>query len=454
MKGKVHFIAIGGSVMHNLAITLKQLGYEVSGSDDKIYDPSRSRLEKYNLLPKDLGWFPELIDKEIDFIVLGMHAKKDNPELLKALDLDCKIYSYPELIFEFSKSKTRITIGGSHGKTTVSSMILHVLDFYDIKVDYLLGAQIEGFENMVHITDDNEFILIEGDEYLSSPIDNSPKFHKYNSNIAVITGIAWDHINVFPSFENYISQFEKFIETITDGGVLVFNELDKLVLYIVNKSEKTIRKIGYGKPNFEIVDGVTYVKTSEGDVPLKVFGDHNLSNLSAAKQICALMGVFDDEFFTAIASFKGASKRLETIYRDNNKIIIKDFAHSPSKLKATIDAVKNQFSNKNIIAVYELHTYSSFNQKFIKEYLNSMSSADKKIVYYDDEVLKKRSEFKINEKIIKDSFGSDDLIVISKKSVLEESILKINLHNSVLLMMSSGNFSSIDMLSVVKNNNL
>ena len=453
MKGKVHFIAIGGSVMHNLAITLKQLSYEVSGSDDKIYDPSRSRLEKYNLLPENLGWFPELIDKEIDFIVLGMHAKKDNPELLKALDLDCKIYSYPELIFEFSKSKTRITIGGSHGKTTVSSMILHVLDFYNVKVDYLLGAQIEGFENMVHITDDNEFILIEGDEYLSSPIDNSPKFHKYNSNIAVITGIAWDHINVFPSFENYISQFEKFIETITDGGVLVFNELDKLVLDLVNKSEKTIRKIGYGKPDFEIVDGVTYVKTSEGDVPLKVFGDHNLSNLSAAKQICALMGVFDDEFFAAIASFKGASKRLETIYRDNNKIIIKDFAHSPSKLKATIDAVKNQFSNKNIIAVYELHTYSSFNQKFIKEYFNSMSSADMKLIYYDDEVLKKRGEFEINEKIIKDSFGSDDLIVISKKSVLEESILKINLHNSVLLMMSSGNFSSIDMLSFVKNNN-
>ena len=453
MKGKVHFIAIGGSVMHNLAITLKQLSYEVSGSDDKIYDPSRSRLEKYNLLPENLGWFPELIDKEIDFIVLGMHAKKDNPELLKALDLDCKIYSYPELIFEFSKSKTRITIGGSHGKTTVSSMILHVLNFYNIKVDYLLGAQIEGFENMVHITNDNEFILIEGDEYLSSPIDNSPKFHKYNSNIAVITGIAWDHINVFPSFKNYISQFEKFIETITDGGVLVFNELDKLVLDLVNKSEKTIRKIGYGKPDFEIVDGVTYVKTSEGDVPLKVFGDHNLSNLSAAKQICALMGVFDDEFFAAIASFKGASKRLETIYRDNNKIIIKDFAHSPSKLKATIDAVKNQFSNKNIIALYELHTYSSFNQKFIKEYFNSMSSADMKLIYYDDEVLKKRGEFKINEKIIKDSFGSDDLIVISKKSVLEESILKINLHNSVLLMMSSGNFSSVDMLSLTKNNN-
>lgn len=452
MKGKIHFIAIGGSVMHNLAITLKQLGYEVSGSDDKIYDPSKSRLKKHNLLPKNLGWFPELIDKEVDFIVLGMHAKKDNPELLKALDLDCKIYSYPELIFEFSKSKTRITIGGSHGKTTVSSMILHVLNFYDIKVDYLLGAQIEGFENMVHISDDNDFILIEGDEYLSSPIDNTPKFHKYNSNIAVITGIAWDHINVFPTFENYVSQFEKFIETITDGGVLVFNELDKLVLDTVNKSDKTIRKIGYGKPDFEIVDEVTYIKTSEGNVPLKVFGDHNLSNLSAAKQICALMGVFDDEFFAAIASFKGASKRLETIYRDKNKIIIKDFAHSPSKLKATIDAVKNQFSNKNIIAVYELHTFSSFNQKFIKEYLNSMLSANMKIVYYDNEVLKKRGEFNINEKTIKDSFGGDDLIIISKKSVLEEIMLKINLDNSVLLMMSSGNFSSIDMISLTNNN--
>jgi UDP-N-acetylmuramate: L-alanyl-gamma-D-glutamyl-meso-diaminopimelate ligase len=452
MKGKIHFIAIGGSVMHNLAITLKQLGYEVSGSDDKIYDPSKSRLKKHNLLPKNLGWFPELIDKEIDFIVLGMHAKKDNPELLKALDLDCKIYSYPELIFEFSKSKTRITIGGSHGKTTVSSMILHVLNFYDIKVDYLLGAQIEGFENMVHISDDNDFILIEGDEYLSSPIDNTPKFHKYNSNIAVITGIAWDHINVFHTFENYVSQFEKFIETITDGGVLVFNELDKLVLDTVNKSDKTIRKIGYGKPDFEIVDEVTYIKTSEGNVPLKVFGDHNLSNLSAAKQICALMGVFDDEFFAAIASFKGASKRLETIYRDKNKIIIKDFAHSPSKLKATIDAVKNQFSNKNIIAAYELHTFSSFNQKFIKEYLNSMLSANMKIVYYDNEVLKKRGEFNINEKTIKDSFGSDDLIVISKKSVLEKIMLKINLDNSVLLMMSSGNFSSIDMISLTNNN--
>ena len=436
--------------MHNLAITLKQLGYEVSGSDDKIYDPSRSRLEKYNLLPKDLGWFPELIDKEIDFIVLGMHAKKDNPELLKALDLDCKIYSYPELIFEFSKSKTRITIGGSHGKTTVSSMILHVLDFYDIKVDYLLGAQIEGFENMVHITDDNEFILIEGDEYLSSPIDNSPKFHKYNSNIAVITGIAWDHINVFPSFENYISQFEKFIETITDGGVLVFNELDELVLDIVNKSEKTIRKIGYGKPNFEIVDGVTYVKTSEGDVPLKVFGDHNLSNLSAAKQICALMGVFDDEFFAAIASFKGASKRLETIYRDNNKIIIKDFAHSPSKLKATIDAVKNQFSNKNIIAVYELHTYSSLNKDFLGEYRNCFPEEGFNSVFVNDHTLQIKKMPPLSDEDIRSGFNNDNLTIVRTRQNLENLILDNIQPDTVLLFMSSGNFGEMNFNYLIK----
>jgi len=450
---RIHFIAIGGSAMHNLAIALKLKGYNVSGSDDMINDPSKSRLKKYHLLPEKEGWFAEKISKDIDAVVLGMHAKDDNPELLKAREIGLNIYSYPEFIFNQSKDKIRIVIGGSHGKTSITSLVLHVLRVQNIEADYMVGAQLDGFEVMVKLTDTSKYIVLEGDEYLSSALDLRPKFHLYKPHIALISGIAWDHINVFPTFENYVSQFEKFIETITDGGVLVFNELDELVLDIVNKSEKTIRKIGYGKPDFEIVGGVTYLKTSEGNIPLKVFGDHNLSNLSAAKQICALMGVFDDEFFAAIASFKGASKRLETIYRDNNKIIIKDFAHSPSKLKATIDAVKNQFSNKNIIAVYELHTYSSFNQKFIKEYLNSMSSADKKIVYYDDEVLKKRSEFKINEKIIKDSFGSDDLIVISKKSMLEQSISKINLYNTVLLMMSSGNFSSIDMLSVVKNNN-
>ncbi len=437
--------------MHNLAITLKKLGYEVSGSDDKIYDPSKSRLQKQNLLPKKIGWNPEIINTKIDFIVLGMHAKKDNPELLRALKLGCKIFSYPELIYEFSKSKTRIVIGGSHGKTTVTSMILHVLNFYNINVDYLLGAQIEGFENMVNITESNEFILIEGDEYLSSPIDNSPKFHKYNSNIALITGIAWDHINVFPSLKNYITQFEKFIETVSDGGVIVFNNNDDIVRDLVNNSTKPIRKIQYNQVDHEIIDGITYINTSEGNIPLKVYGNHNLSNLCAAKQICALLGVFDDEFYSAIANFKGASNRLETIFRDKNKIIIKDFAHSPSKLKATIDAVKNQFSNKNIIAVYELHTLSSFNNEFIKQYLNTMNNADIKIVYFDSEVLQKRSENNIDVDSIKNYFGSNDLTVVSNKSLLFNKILNQDFQNSVLLLMSSGNFSSMNIKSLIEN---
>jgi len=437
--------------MHNLAITLKKLGYEVSGSDDKIYDPSKSRLQKQNLLPKKIGWNPEIINTEIDFIVLGMHAKKDNPELLRALKLGCKIFSYPELIYEFSKSKTRIVIGGSHGKTTVTSMILHVLNFYNINVDYLLGAQIEGFENMVNITESNEFILIEGDEYLSSPIDNSPKFHKYNSNIALITGIAWDHINVFPSLENYITQFEKFIETVSDGGVIVFNNNDDIVRDLVNNSTKPIRKIQYNQVDHEIIDGITYINTSEGNIPLKVYGNHNLSNLCAAKQICALLGVFDDEFYSAIANFKGASNRLEIIFRDKNKIIIKDFAHSPSKLKATIDAVKNQFSNKNIIAVYELHTLSSFNSEFIKQYLSTMNNADIKIVYFDSEVLQKRSVNNIDLDSIKNYFGSNDLTVVSNKSLLFNKILNQDFQNSVLLLMSSGNFSSMNIKSLIEN---
>jgi UDP-N-acetylmuramate: L-alanyl-gamma-D-glutamyl-meso-diaminopimelate ligase len=380
-----------------------------------------------------------------------MHAKKDNPELLRALKLGCKIFSYPELIYEFSKSKTRIVIGGSHGKTTVTSMILHVLNFYNINVDYLLGAQIEGFENMVNITESNEFILIEGDEYLSSPIDNSPKFHKYNSNIALITGIAWDHINVFPSLENYITQFEKFIETVSDGGVIVFNNNDDIVRDLVNNSTKPIRKIQYNQVDHEIIDGITYINTSEGNIPLKVYGNHNLSNLCAAKQICALLGVFDDEFYSAIANFKGASNRLEIIFRDKNKIIIKDFAHSPSKLKATIDAVKNQFSNKNIIAVYELHTLSSFNSEFIKQYLSTMNNADIKIVYFDSEVLQKRSVNNIDVDSIKNYFGSNDLTVVSNKSLLFNKILNQDFQNSVLLLMSSGNFSSMNIKSLIEN---
>ena len=449
ITGRVHFIAIGGSVMHNLAIALKNSGCIVSGSDDKIYNPSRDRLVANDLLPEKEGWFPEKITNDIDYVILGMHAKKDNLELIKAQNIGCKIYSYPELIYEISKNKTRVVIGGSHGKTTVTSMILHVLNSHNNAIDYLLGASIEGFDNMVSISDSSDFILIEGDEYLSSPIDLTPKFHKYKANIAVITGIAWDHINVFPNFENYILQFEKFIESIVDGGVLVYNEEDDILKKLVLESTKPIRKIAYSKCNHFNIDGITYLESDEGEIPIKIFGKHNLSNLGAAQKICSLLGIFENDFFNSISEFKGASKRLELIYRDNYKSIFKDFAHSPSKLHASLNAVKNQFSNKQIIALYELHTFSSFHSEFIKEYNGCMDSADIKVVYYDIEVLQKRSKTIISRELIQNSFNDNEIIVLNNKKDLSDFIRDINSKNYVLLLMSSGSFSSVDFLSLI-----
>lgn len=449
ISGKVHIIAIGGSVMHNLAIALKNSGCIVSGSDDKIYNPSRDRLISHNLIPEKEGWFPEKITKNIDYVILGMHAKKDNPELLKAQKIGCKIYSYPELIYEISKNKTRVVIGGSHGKTTVTSMILHVLNSHRKSIDYLLGASVEGFDNMVSISDSSDFILIEGDEYLSSPIDLTPKFHKYKANMAVITGIAWDHINVFPNFKNYVLQFEKFIESIVDGGVLVYNEEDDLLKKIVLESSKPIRKIGYNQCNHFIIDGMTYLESDEGEIPIKIFGKHNLSNLGAAQKICLLLGIFENDFFNSISEFKGASKRLELIYRDNSKSIFKDFAHSPSKLRASLNAVKNQFSNKQIIAIYELHTFSSFHTEFIKEYNGCMDGADIKVVYYDFEVLQKRSKTSISKELIHNSFNDNEIIVLNNIEDLSDFIKDIDSDNYALLLMSSGSFSSLDFLSLI-----
>ena len=305
----IHFIAIGGSAMHNLAIALHNKGYQVTGSDDTIHDPSKSRLEKKGLLPKEFGWFPEKITQQLDVIILGMHAKKDNPELLQAQEMGLKIYSYPEFLYEQSKDKTRVVIGGSHGKTTITSMILHVLDYNDMEVDYMVGAQLEGFETMVHLTKENEFIVLEGDEYLSSPIDRRPKFHLYKPNIALLSGIAWDHINVFPTFEEYVNQFRIFTDSLTDGGIMVYNEEDAILKEVVESSSHSIKKYEYSTPVYQIEDGVTYIDTPDGLMPLEIFGDHNLQNLAGAKWVCQHMGIDEDDFYEAIASFKGASKR-------------------------------------------------------------------------------------------------------------------------------------------------
>lgn len=442
---KIHFIAVGGSAMHNLAIALHLKGYLVTGSDDNIFEPSKSRLDKYGLLPEKFGWFPSRISSDLDFVILGMHAKADNPELLESKIKNIKILSYPEFIYEMSKDKTRVVIGGSHGKTSITAMILHVLNNNNRDIDFMVGAQLEGFETMVHLTDENDFILLEGDEYLSSPIDRRPKFHLYQPNIALISGISWDHINVFPTKENYVNQFRKFIDTIIQGGVLVYNDLDKEVVRIVLDCEKSIRKLEYSIPEHFIKNGTTFLNTDEGEIPLNVFGDHNLSNLAGAKLVCQLMGVHDEEFYNAIISFKGADKRLQAILKMKDRIVFKDFAHSPSKVVATTKALKKQFQNRKLIAILELHTFSSLNENFIFEYRDTLKSADLPILYYDPKAVLTKGLSEIDNQKIKNAFNDNNLNVFTESNKLQDFLLEQSYTNSNLLFMSSGNYASIDL---------
>jgi len=441
---KIHFIAIGGSAMHNLAIALHQKGYEVSGSDDTIHDPSKSRLEKYGLLPKTFGWFPEKISNSLDVIILGMHAKIDNPELLKAQELGLKIYSYPEFLFEQSKDKTRVVIGGSHGKTTITSMILHVLNYHEREVDYMVGAQLDGFETMVHLTTDNEFIVLEGDEYLSSPIDMRPKFHLYKPNIALLSGIAWDHINVFPTFENYKEQFSIFTDSLTNGGSMVYNEEDENVVAVVENSTNHIKKYPYRTPDHFIDNGITYLETTSGDLPLEIFGKHNLQNLAGAKWICQHMGIDEDDFYEAIASFKGASKRLEKIAENNSTVIFKDFAHSPSKVSATTKAVKEQYSDRTVFACLELHTYSSLNTEFLEQYKGALDYADKAVVFFSPHAVKIKKLDEVSEAQIANAFQRDDLIIYTNPQEFKDFLFSQNLDKTALVLMSSGNYGGLD----------
>ncbi len=440
----IHFIAIGGSAMHNLAIALHNKGYLVTGSDDTIHDPSKSRLEKKGLLPKEFGWFPEKITEQLDVIILGMHAKKDNPELLQAQDMGLKIYSYPEFLYEQSKDKTRVVIGGSHGKTTITSMILHVLDYNDMEVDYMVGAQLEGFETMVHLTKENEFMVLEGDEYLSSPIDRRPKFHLYKPNIALLSGIAWDHINVFPTFEGYVNQFRIFTDSLTDGGIMVYNEEDAILKEVVESSTHSIKKYEYSTPVHQIDDGVTYIDTPDGLMPLEIFGDHNLQNLAGAKWVCQHMGIDEEDFYEAIASFKGASKRLEKIAESSETVIYKDFAHSPSKVKATTEAVKKQYAQRDVIACLELHTYSSLNAEFLAEYNGALDKADKAVVFYSPHAVKIKQLDSVSEQQISNAFQRDDLIIFTNPTEFKEFLFSQNLDQSAVVLMSSGNYGGLD----------
>ncbi|HQX03763.1 MAG TPA: Mur ligase family protein [Flavobacterium sp.] len=441
---RTHFIAIGGAAMHNLALALHHKGYLVTGSDDAIFEPSKSRLQKHGLLPEEMGWFPEKITSDIEAIILGMHAKADNPELLRAKELGIKIYSYPEFLYEQSKNKTRVVIGGSHGKTTITSMILHVMHYHNIEVDYMVGAQLEGFDTMVHLTEKNDFIVLEGDEYLSSPIDRRPKFHLYQPNIALLSGIAWDHINVFPTFENYVEQFEIFVNQITKGGILVFNEEDETVKKVAEETTNTIRRLPYQTPTYSVENGTTYLDTSEGPMPIEVFGAHNLNNLAGAKWICQNMGVDEADFYEAIASFKGASKRLEKIAEGKGKVVYKDFAHSPSKVSATTKAVKNQYLDRKLVACLELHTYSSLNAEFLKEYEGALDAADVAVVFYSPDAVKIKQLEEVTYDQIAQSFKRNDLIIYTNPTEFKDFLFSTNLDNSALLLMSSGNYGGLD----------
>tara|TARA_R110001592_G_scaffold13718_6_gene62677 strand:+ start:3391 stop:4743 length:1353 start_codon:yes stop_codon:yes gene_type:complete len=440
----IHFISIGGSAMHNLAIALHNKGYQVSGSDDTIHEPSKSRLNKYGLLPSQFGWFPEKISSKVDVIILGMHAKSDNPELMKAQELGLKIYSYPEFLYEQSKDKTRVVIGGSHGKTTITSMILHVMHYHEKEVDFMVGAQLDGFETMVHLTKENDFMVLEGDEYLSSPIDLRPKFHLYKPNIALLSGIAWDHINVFPTFENYVEQFEIFTNSITNGGILVYNEEDEIIKEIVENSKNAIKKYPYKTPDYFIKNGITYLQTNEGDLPLEIFGKHNLENLAGAKWICQHMGIDEDDFYEAIVTFKGASKRLEKIAENASTVIFKDFAHSPSKVAATTKAVKEQYSERTVLACLELHTYSSLNATFLEEYRSALDFADKAVVFYSPDAVEIKKLKEVSKGQIATAFNREDLIIYTNPTEFKDFLFNQNLENTALLLMSSGNYGGLD----------
>ena len=434
--------------MHNLALALHHKGYHITGSDDVIFEPSKGRLAAKGLLPETFGWFPEKIHRGLDAVILGMHAKPDNPELLKAQELGVTLYSYPEFLYEQSKNKTRVVIGGSHGKTTITSMILHVLDYHNIAVDYMVGAQLEGFERMVHLTEENDFMVLEGDEYLSSPIDRRPKFHLYRPNIALLSGIAWDHINVFPTYDNYVEQFRIFVDGIVKGGSITYNSEDDEVKKVVEASENTIRKFPYTIPDYKVVDGQTLLDTPEGPMPMAIFGQHNLNNIAGAKWICQHMGVDEDDFYEAIATFSGASKRLEKIAETKSTVVYKDFAHSPSKVSATTKAVKEQYPDRKVIACLELHTYSSFNSDFLKLYKGALNAADEAVVFFLPESVKIKKLKEVTPEQISEAFERPDLRIFTEAGEFKDFVFGQDYDNSVLLLMSSGNYGGLDLAEV------
>ena len=439
----VHFIAIGGSAMHNLAIALSRKGADVTGSDDEIFEPSRTRLEKQGILPLSIGWDAKRISSELDAVIVGMHAREDNPELIKAKELNIPIYSYPEYLFEQSKNKTRVVIGGSHGKTTITSMLLHVVNELEMNVDYMVGAQLEGYDCMVKLTEDAPVMILEGDEYLSSPIDRRPKFHLYRPNVAIISGIAWDHINVFPTFDNYVDQFDIFCSLIEPNGTLIYNTEDEEVNKLGEKYAASLNAIPYKTPTYEVAENGTRLFFDDEIFNLKIFGGHNLQNLMGAMRLGEAIGIEPKEFFRAVQSFTGAGKRLQKVAEKGAFTMFKDFAHSPSKLKATTKAVKEQFAERHVVACMELHTFSSLKKAFLPHYKDAMKMADEAVVYFSPEVVKHKKLDPISKELVAEGFGGNVVVMNETEEVLQ-FIRSKKWNNSVLLMMSSGNFDGIN----------
>lgn len=441
VSDKIHFIAIGGSVMHNLAIALHKAGHQVTGSDDEIFEPSHSRLKENNILPPQLGWFPEKLDNTIDYVVIGMHAKADNSELLKAQELKLKIYSFPELIYEHSKDKQRVVIAGSHGKTTTTAIIIHVLNYFNRKFDYAVGSQVNGIQNTVKLSD-APIIIIEGDEYLASPIDPTPKFLRYNHHIALITGVAWDHANVFPNEEDYVKQFDLLGDHTPKGGMLIYYEADPLTLMIGKKERTDIQSIPYRSHAHGQINGEAFLKDGDKKIPIKIFGSHNFQNINGAKEVLKKIGISTNQFNEAIRSFTGTKGRLELMLETASSSFYKDFAHAPSKVRATIKAMKELHPNRKLVACLELHTYSSLNQEFLPQYKGTTAAADEVLIYYNPKTVAAKKLEPLSTEVLEKVFGSK-IQVFTEAEKLQEKLAAIVWNNKDLVMMSSGNFGGL-----------
>ncbi len=442
---RVHFIAVGGAVMHNLALALKSKGYAVTGSDDEIFEPSRSRLAAAGILPEKEGWYPEKLTEDIDTVILGMHARPDNPELAAAREMGLKIMSFPEYIYDQTRDKLRVVIGGSHGKTTTTAMIMHVLKSNGIAFDYLVGSAIEGYDTMVGLSDEAAIAIIEGDEYLTSPIDRRPKFHLYRPHIAVINGIAWDHMNVFPTFENYIGQFAVFASTIMPGGTLVYFKPDNEAAKIAEHSRDDIKKVPYDIHGYFRNKAGTFAVTVSRTVKVSFFGAHNMQNLSAAREASLAAGISEDQFYNTIGSFTGSSRRLQQLAASGGRIVYADFAHAPSKVKATVEAVAEQYPGKKIIAVLELHTYSSLSSGFLPLYSGTLNAADEAMVYFNPHALSMKKLPEITPENVASAFGNENISVFNDSVILRNALLSVDGEEVVFLLMSSGDFNGTDM---------